>query len=365
MIPQFDLKKEYSLIKDEIETELKNVFANTNFIGGTNVNSIEKNIAKYIGTKYAISCNSGTDALHFALKSLNLKKGDEVITTPFTFISTLEAIMYVGAKPVFADIDKNSYNIDKNEILKKITKKTKAIIPVHLFGNPFDIDKLRKEINNASIKIIEDCAQSFGAGINCQRTGSIGDIGCFSFYPTKNLGCYGDGGMVTTNSDEVYNTIKKLKNHGSSKRYHHDIVGYNSRLDEIQAAILNIKLKYIDSNNKMRINIANTYNDLLKNINYINLPKKDDHSYHVYHQYTISSRERDIIKEKLEKNCIGSAIYYPLSLEKQKAYKDKYNNSDIYKNSNLITNTCLSLPMFPNLSIEDVTKVCKVIQNIK
>ena len=153
--------------------------------------------------------------------------------------------MYVGAKPVFADVDKNSYNIDKNEILKKITKKTKAIIPVHLFGNPFDINGL-KEINNNSIKIIEDCAQSFGAGINCQRTGSIGDIGCFSFYPTKNLGCYGDGGMVTTNSEETYNIIKKLKNHGSSKRYYHDILGYNSRLDEIQAAILNIKLKYID-----------------------------------------------------------------------------------------------------------------------
>ena len=274
MIPQFDLKKEYSLIKDEVKAELENVFANTSFIGGKNVESIEKNIAKYIGTKYAISCNSGTDALHFALRSLGLKKDDEVITTPFTFISTLEAIMYVGAKPVFADVDKNSYNIDKNEILKKITKKTKAIIPVHLFGNPFDINGLKKEINNNSIKIIEDCAQSFGAGINCQRTGSIGDIGCFSFYPTKNLGCYGDGGMVTTNSEETYNIIKKLKNHGSSKRYYHDILGYNSRLDEIQAAILNIKLKYIDSNNIKRVNIAKTYNSLLKNISYINLPRK-------------------------------------------------------------------------------------------
>ncbi len=365
MIPQFDLKKEYSLIKDEVKAELENVFANTSFIGGKNVESIEKNIAKYIGTKYAISCNSGTDALHFALRSLGLKKDDEVITTPFTFISTLEAIMYVGAKPVFADIDKNSYNIDKNEILKKITKKTKAIIPVHLFGNPFDINGLKKEINNDSIKIIEDCAQSFGAGINCQRTGSIGDIGCFSFYPTKNLGCYGDGGMVTTNSEETYNIIKKLKNHGSSKRYYHDILGYNSRLDEIQAAILNIKLKYIDSNNIKRVNIAKTYNSLLKNISYINLPRTEDHSFHVYHQYTISSEARDTIKEELEKNDITSAIYYPLSLEKQIVFKNKYSDSCAYKNSNLIANTCLSLPMFPNLTQDEVKKVCKVIQNIK
>lgn len=365
MIPQFDLKKEHSLIKDEIKNKLDNVFANTSFIGGSNVESIEKNVAKYIGTKYAISCNSGTDALHFALRALDIKKNDEVITTPFTFISTLEAIMYVGAKPVFADIDKNTYNIDKNEILKKITKNTKAIIPVHLFGNPFDIAELKKEINNESIKIIEDCAQSFGAGVNHQRTGGIGDIGCFSFYPTKNLGCYGDGGMVTTNSKKIYNIIKKLKNHGSSKRYYHDILGYNSRLDEIQAAILNVKLQYIDNNNNKRANIAKIYNNLLKDINYINLPISKKQSFHVYHQYTITSEFRDIIKDELEKNNIGSAIYYPVSLEKQTIFENKYNCSSKYENSNLITNTCLSLPMFPELSIEEVKKICEVIQNIK
>ena len=208
MIPQFDLKKEYAFLEEEIQQELKDVFSKTNFIGGDNVNSLEKNVAKYIGVKYAISCNSGTDALHFALRSMNIGKGDEVITTPFTFISTLEAIMYVGAKPVFADIDLETYNISKKEILKKINKKTKAIIPVHLFGNPFDIRDLKQEIGNKNIKIIEDCAQSFGSGINCQRVGSIGDIGCFSFYPTKNLGCYGDGGLITTNSEEICQDIK-------------------------------------------------------------------------------------------------------------------------------------------------------------
>ena len=185
MIPQFDLKKEYAFLEEEIQQELKDVFSKTNFIGGDNVNSLEKNVAKYIGVKYAISCNSGTDALHFALRSLNIGKGDEVITTPFTFISTLEAIMYVGAKPVFADIDLETYNISKKEILKKINKKTKAIIPVHLFGNPFDIRDLKQEIGNKNIKIIEDCAQSFGAGINCQRVGGIGGYRLFQFLSNK------------------------------------------------------------------------------------------------------------------------------------------------------------------------------------
>ncbi len=245
MIPQFNLNKEYSFLENEIQKELKKVFFEKNFIGGENVTQIEKNIAKYIGVNYAASCNSGTDALYLALNSIGIRKGDEVITTPFTFISTIEAIIYLGAKPVFADIDLDTYNISKEKILEKISNKTKAILPVHIFGNPVDIRDIKKEVNDESIKIIEDCAQSFGAGINCQRVGSIGDIGCFSFYPTKNLGCYGDGGMITTNSEELYSNIKKLCNHGSSKKYHHDIIGINSRLDEIQASLLRVKLKYL------------------------------------------------------------------------------------------------------------------------
>ena len=365
MIPQFDLKKEYALLGNEIQGELKQVFSKTNFIGGDNVRSIEKNIANYIGVKYAISCNSGTDALHFALKSFGIGKGDEVITTPFTFISTIEAIMYLGAKPIFVDIDLKSYNINENEILKKITNKTKAILPVHLFGNPINVNNIKDKINNNSIKIIEDCAQSFGSGINYQRVGSIGDIGCFSFYPTKNLGCYGDGGMVTTNSQESYETILKLRNHGSSKRYHHDIIGYNSRLDEIQAAILNVKLKYIDQFNLMRAKLASIYNDNLKGHKEIMLPNKNKNAFHVYHQYTINSKNRNKIKEELEKNNIGSAIYYPISLEKQKAYKDVYKDTVECINSNYLSNTCLSLPMYPQLSEENVIKVCEVIKQIK
>ena len=365
MISQFDLKKEYALLENEIQGKLNEVFSKTNFIGGDNVQSIEENIANYIGVKYAISCNSGTDALHFALKSFGIGKGDEVITTPFTFISTIEAIMYLGAKPIFVDIDLKSYNINENEILKKITKKTKAILPVHLFGNPINVNNIKDKINNNSIKIIEDCAQSFGSGINCQRVGSIGDIGCFSFYPTKNLGCYGDGGMVTTNSQESYETILKLRNHGSSKRYHHDIIGYNSRLDEIQAAILNVKLKYIDQFNLMRAKLASIYNDNLKGHKEIMLPNKNKNAFHVYHQYTINSKNRNKIKEELEKNNIGSAIYYPISLEKQKAYKDVYKDTVECINSNYLSNTCLSLPMYPQLSEENVIKVCEVIKQIK
>ena len=364
MIQQFDLKKEYALLENEIQDELRAVFIKANFIGGENVKLIEKNIANYIGVKYAISCNSGTDALHFALRALGIGKGDEVITTPFTFISTLEAIMYVGAKPVFADIDLDTYNISEEQILKKITKNTKAILPVHLFGNPFNVKSLKKKINDNSIKIVEDCAQSFGSGINHQRVGGIGDMGCFSFYPTKNLGCYGDGGMVTTNSKELFNIIMKLRNHGSSKRYHHDIIGYNSRLDEIQAAILNVKMKYIDHFNLTREKIANIYNDNLSGLDFLSIPKIISNGNHVYHQYTISSMVRETIKIELEKNNIGSAIYYPISLEKQDAYKNIYKEHDAFENSNYLSRTCLSLPIHPFLSEKDALKVCDVIKNI-
>ena len=364
MIPQFNLNKEYSFLENEIQKELKKVFFEKNFIGGENVTQIEKNIAKYIGVNYAASCNSGTDALYLALNSIGIRKGDEVITTPFTFISTIEAIIYLGAKPVFADIDLDTYNISKEKILEKISNKTKAILPVHIFGNPVDIHDIKKEVNDESIKIIEDCAQSFGAGINCRRVGSIGDIGCFSFYPTKNLGCYGDGGMITTNSEELYSNIKKLCNHGSSKKYHHDIIGINSRLDEIQAAILNIKLQYIDKFNLMRTKLADIYNEELKNLEIINLPKKNEHGFHVYHQYTINSKIRKKIKDELEKNNIGSAIYYPISLEKQKAFTDIYGEINLCKNSNYLSKTCLSLPMYPHLEEEDVLRVCKVIKKI-
>ena len=364
MISQFNLKTEYSILEEEIQNELNKVFSKTNFIRGENVDLIEKNIADYIGVKYAVSCNSGTDALHFALKSIGISAGDEVITTPFTFVSTIEAIMYLGAKPVFADINLESYNIDKEEILKKITKKTKAILPVHLFGNPVNIKSIRSEISNNDIKIIEDCAQSFGAGINCQRTGSIGDIGCFSFYPTKNLGCYGDGGMVTTNSKELYENIKKIANHGSSKRYHHDIIGYNSRLDEIQAAILNVKIKYIDKYNLMRSKLASIYDKNLKNQSEIILPKKDANSFHVYHQYTINTKLRDKIQSGLKENDIGSAIYYPLSLENQNVYKSTFKDGQICINSNYLSKTCLSLPMYPHLKEESVIYICDVIKKL-
>ncbi|MEC7885224.1 MAG: DegT/DnrJ/EryC1/StrS family aminotransferase, partial [Pseudomonadota bacterium] len=259
MIPQFDLKRQYELLKKEIDTELRKVLNSGKFILGENVQEIEERISNYLDVNYAVSCNSGTDAIFLALKSINVGNGDEVITTPFTFISTVEAIINIGAKPIFADIDEDSFNIDTRKIEEKISDKTRAIMPVHLFGNPVNIKEIKEIIQNKDIKIIEDCAQSFGAKFDGDNVGTVGDIGCFSFYPTKNLGCYGDGGLITTNSKDIYTKLISLRNHGSFGKYNHDCIGINSRLDEIQAAILKVKMNYINEYNNKRISNAELY----------------------------------------------------------------------------------------------------------
>ena len=268
MISQFDLKNEYALLRDEIQNELEKVFFNTSFIGGSNVDLIEKNIKDYLGVKYAISCNSGTDALHFALRSLGIGKGDEVITTPFTFISTIEAIMYVGAKPVFADIDLDTYNINCEEILKKITKKTRAILPVHIFGNPVDVERIKNVINNDSIKVIEDCAQSFGAGINCKRTGGIGDVGCLSFNGNKII-TTGGGGAVITNKKNLAKKIRYLSSTAKVKHkweYIHDDIGYNFKMPSLNAALGLAQISKIDIFLKAKRRLFNKYSKNLKQL---------------------------------------------------------------------------------------------------
>ena len=257
MIPMVDLKKEFTEIKKEVFEMLTEILESSHYILGPKVSELEKKISDYHGVAAAIGVASGTDALHLSLDALGIGEGDEVITTPFTFFATAEAAIYTGATPVFVDAEPDTLNIDVSLIEKKITKKTKAIIPVHIFGHPADMAEINKLARKHNLKVIEDCAQAFGAAINNKRVGSFGDAGCFSFYPSKNLGAYGDGGMITLNDSVIANTIKKLRNHGSGGAYKHESVGFNSRLDEIQAGILLIKLKRIDDyNSKRRLNAA-------------------------------------------------------------------------------------------------------------
>ncbi|MEK7197484.1 MAG: DegT/DnrJ/EryC1/StrS family aminotransferase, partial [Nitrospirota bacterium] len=290
MIPMVDLKKEFTEIKKEVFEMLTEILESSHYILGPKVSELEKKISDYHGVAAAIGVASGTDALHLSLDALGIGEGDEVITTPFTFFATAEAVIYTGATPVFVDAEPDTLNIDVSLIEKKITKKTKAIIPVHIFGHPADMAEINKLARKHNLKVIEDCAQAFGAAINNKRVGSFGDAGCFSFYPSKNLGAYGDGGMITLNDSVIANTIKKLRNHGSGGAYKHESVGFNSRLDEIQAGILLIKLKRIDEYNSKRRQNAALYNKFLSGN--VKCPKEKNGCYHVYHQYTIMSPER-------------------------------------------------------------------------
>ncbi len=262
-IPMVDLKGQYESLKTEIDSAILQALGETRFILGPNVQAFDTEAAEYLGVKHAISCANGTDALHLALLAAGVGPGDEVITTAFTFIATAEAIRYVGATPVFVDIDPVSLNLDTALIRDAISDKTRAILPVHLFGQPADMDAIQALAREFDLLVVEDCAQSFGARYQGTMTGNIGDVAAFSFFPSKNLGCYGDGGMVTTNDDDIAARVKQYRNHGSSQQYHHDVIGYNSRLDELQAVILRIKLKHIDSYNRNRRKVAESYNQLL------------------------------------------------------------------------------------------------------
>ncbi|TYB34060.1 MAG: DegT/DnrJ/EryC1/StrS family aminotransferase [Flexistipes sinusarabici] len=360
MIPMLDLKRELADIGDEISKAVDKSIRGTKFILGPNVNEFEKNAADYLGCKYTAGVASGTDALHLALKASGIKEGDEVITTPFTFIATAEAIVYCGAKPVFIDIDPETMNINPELIEKSITEKTKAIIPVHLFGNPCKMDEIKQIAGKHNIIIIEDCAQSFGATYKNKQTGSLGDIGCFSFFPSKNLGCYGDGGLISTNDEKIYNDIMALRNHGSYEKYYHDRIGFNSRLDDIQAAILNVKIKYIDKANEDRILAAEKYKDIMQNC--IFYQKVEDRSKHVYHQFTIRSEKRNQIMSELQKHEIASAIYYPVPLHLQKSFTSLNHKEGDLPVSEKLTEEVLSLPINPYLEDEEITIISEIVK---
>lgn len=359
MKPFVDLKAQYRNIKKEVLKRINEILESSHYILGENVKAFEEEVKSYLGVKEAIGVASGTDALHLALKALNIGKGDEVITTPFTFFATVEAIIYVGAKPVFVDIEEDTYNIDPEKIEEKITPRTKAIIPVHLFGYPADMEKINEIARKYGLKVIEDAAQAFGATIANKKVGTFGDIGCFSFYPSKNLGCFGDGGMVVTDNLEIAQKIRILRNHGSKDKYIHETVGLNSRLDEIQAGILRIKLRYIEEYNKNRRKKAFLYTKLLSDV--VITPKENDYKYHVYHLYSIRSCFRDKIKETLAKHGIPSVVYYPLPLHLQKALSFLGYKEGDFPVSEATSREILSLPIYPEIPDEEVYEISQII----
>lgn len=362
MIPMVDLNLQYRCLQDEIDSGIRNVLEKCQFILGPNVAAFESEAAEYLGVPHAVAVASGTDALHLALAAAGIGPGDEVITSPFTFIATAEAIRYVGATPVFVDIDPQTFNIDPGKIVAAITPATRAILPVHLFGQPADMTAISAICDKYSLLLVEDCAQSFGASASDgTKTGALGSFGCFSFFPSKNLGCYGDGGMITLASAELADSVRVLRNHGSRERYHHHVIGFNSRLDEIQAVILRAKLKHIDEYNHHRRRVANLYNELLSGLD-LQVPYEDGNGVHVYHQYTILSPQRDRIMKMLAAKEISSAIYYPIPLHRQDVFAEAYRDCSLPVAEHVVQN-CLSLPIFPEMTEEQITKVADAVKN--
>lgn len=363
MIPILDLKRQYDTIGKEVEENVINVLRSGSYILGENVKNLEQEMAKYCGVKNAVSCANGTDALQLALRALDIGAGDEVITVAFTFVATTESIGIVGAKPVFIEIDPDTYNLDINEIEKKITPKTKAILPVHLYGQPADMDPIVELAKKYNLYVIEDCAQAIGAEYKGKKVGSFGDIGCFSFFPTKNLGAFGDGGMITTNSDYLAKRLVALRNHGGAVRYYHDELGLNSRLDEIQAAILRVKAKHIDNWNKKRRENAYRYNELLKDVEGVVTPKELDGTNCVYHQYTIQVPNRDEVHKYLQEHGVGAMIYYPVPLHLQKLHANLGGKEGDLPVTEDKTKLVMSLPMFPELTPEEQKQVVETIKD--
>ena len=355
-VPLLDLKAQYATIKDEVLPVIADVCESQMFALGPAVADFEKRIAAYCRSKYAIGVSSGTDALLVSLMALDIKPGDEVITTPFTFFSTAGCIVRVGAKPVFVDIDPDSYNIDLAGIEEKITEKTRAIIPVHLFGQAAQMKAINEIAKRHNLAVIEDAAQAIGASQDGVKCGNLGDCGCFSFYPTKNLNAFGDGGLVTTNSETLAQKLKILRDHGQNPRYFYGMIGGNFRLDGIQAAVLSVKLRHLDSWNQKRRKNAAFYDDIFAD-SPIKTPKIDANNVSIYHQYTVAVPERDRLQKFLAENNIGSAIFYPKPLHLQECFSELgYRQGDLPVAERLCGEV-LSLPVYPELSQEQIEYV--------
>lgn len=359
-IPLVDLKAQYLSIKEEIDEAIQRVLNKCNFIMGDEVKIFEEELASFCSAKYAVGVSSGTDALLLALKAINIQPGDEVITVPNTFIATTEAITMAGGKIKFVDIDEETFNIDTNKIESAITNKTRAILPVHLYGQPANMDPIIDLAKKYNLKVIEDAAQAHGAEYNNKRVGALGDIGIFSFYPGKNLGAYGDAGAVVTNDPDISHKIAMLRNHGRTKKYEHEYEGYNCRLDTLQAAILRVKLKYINSWNEARRNHAYSYRKLLQNTDII-LPTEQKVSNHIYHIFAVRTADRDNLLNKLKNEGIGAGIHYPIPLHLQPAYRYLGYKSGDFPTTEKCAREIISLPMYPELDEVKIKKVAEAV----
>lgn len=359
-----NLKKQYFFVKKEINQAVSRTLNSGWFILGKEVESFEKKFAGYSGVKYCVGVANGLEALQISLVALGVGRGDEVITTPLTAMATTLAIIHVGAKPVFVDIDSKSFNIDASKIEQAITKKTKAILPVHLYGQMADMALIMKIAKRYRLLVIEDCAQAHGAEYKGKKAGSFGDCGAFSFYPSKNLGAFGDGGCIITNNAKLAEKIRSLRDYGQQGRYNHIYLGFNSRLDELQAAILKVKLKHLDNWNDRRRQLAKIYNQLLNEAEVVQ-PVELKGYFHIYHLYVVRTKKRDELKEYLLKQGVKTEIHYPKVLYRQPFYINFSRNKNSCSIAEKYCQEILSLPLYPELTIEQVKYICQAIKKFK
>jgi UDP-2-acetamido-2-deoxy-ribo-hexuluronate aminotransferase len=373
-IQMVDLKGQYNNIKSEVDNTIQSVIDRGQFIKGTDVKEFEQNLAEYLQVKHVISCANGTDALQIAMMALDLKPGDEVIVPVFTYIATAEVLGLLGLIPVMIDVDPETFCIDINEVKAKITKRTKAIVPVHLFGQCANMDKLMKVAVSNNLYVIEDTAQAIGAKYtfvngDVKSAGCIGDIGTTSFFPSKNLGCYGDGGALFTNDDRLAQKIRMICNHGQKVQYVHDIIGVNSRLDTIQAAILNVKLARLREYEGARNRAADMYDNILGNCDWLEIPTRNRHSTHVFHQYTLKIKGgkelRDNLRKKMAEKGIPTMVYYPIPLHLQKAFATEGTGIGSFKVSEELCDSVLSLPIHTEMTDEIVDYICTELLDVK
>lgn len=356
-----DLSREYAEIKAEIDRAISDVLGSGIFINGEKTHKFEREFAEYTGTRFAVSVNSGSDALFLTVKAMGIGNGDEVITASNSYVSTADAIYRNAARPVFADIDPVSFNIDPDQIRRKITRKTKAIIPVHIYGQPANMEEILEIARDRDLKIVEDSCQAHGALYKGKKAGAIGDAGTFSFYPTKNVGAYGDAGIITTNSERIFERLTKLRNYGSSIKYYHEEIGINSRMDEIQASILSVKLDHLDQWNQRRREAAKLYSELLEKSR-VTVPVELPDRKHVYHIYAVRTRERNALQAKLAQKGVQTSIHYPVPIHRQKAYS-RISGNEKLPVTEAVSDEILSLPVYPHIREDEIEHVSEVIMN--